>query len=136
MVISRKLTVVCAVKYYSPTTNVCIIRVARDQHPIAWAGVTLMTNVEGRRYIPNVVHLSGMQYILPPYDTAANCTDQQVQSNKLKWLLSHITELWWRVIEQERSDQVSSAHILLQTTIQTNDRILLQRHITTLTMNS
>ncbi|KAI0806024.1 Rpp14/Pop5 family-domain-containing protein [Irpex lacteus] len=53
--ISSSLTI----KYYSPTTNVCIIRVARDQHPIAWAGVTLMTNVEGRRYIPNVVHLSG-----------------------------------------------------------------------------
>jgi hypothetical protein len=48
-----------SVKYYSPTTNVCIIRVARDQHAIAWAGLTLMTNVEGRRYIPNVIHLSG-----------------------------------------------------------------------------
>ncbi|KAI0701210.1 hypothetical protein BC835DRAFT_269174 [Cytidiella melzeri] len=47
------------IKYYSPTTNVCIIRVARDQHCIAWAGVTLMTSVEGRRFIPNVVHLSG-----------------------------------------------------------------------------
>ncbi|KAI0090176.1 hypothetical protein BDY19DRAFT_756895 [Irpex rosettiformis] len=53
--VSSSLTI----KYYSPTTNVCIIRVARDQHPIAWAGVTLMANIEGRRYIPNVVHLSG-----------------------------------------------------------------------------
>ncbi|KAI0346255.1 hypothetical protein BDW22DRAFT_1405164 [Trametopsis cervina] len=47
------------IKYYSPTTNVCIIRVARDHHGIAWAGVTLITSIEGRRFIPNVVHLSG-----------------------------------------------------------------------------
>ncbi|CCL98774.1 uncharacterized protein FIBRA_00779 [Fibroporia radiculosa] len=47
------------VKYYSPRTNVCIIRVARDQHNIAWAGVTLLSSIEGRRYIPNVVHVSG-----------------------------------------------------------------------------
>ncbi|KAJ7137939.1 hypothetical protein C8R44DRAFT_828445 [Mycena epipterygia] len=47
------------VKYYSPTTNICIIRVARDQHKIAWGGLTLLTAIEGTRYIPNVIHLSG-----------------------------------------------------------------------------
>ncbi|KAJ7879002.1 hypothetical protein B0H14DRAFT_3082963 [Mycena olivaceomarginata] len=47
------------VKYYSPTTNICIIRVARDHHKIAWGALTLMTAVEGTRYIPNVIHLSG-----------------------------------------------------------------------------
>ncbi|KAJ7355827.1 hypothetical protein DFH08DRAFT_690926, partial [Mycena albidolilacea] len=46
------------VKYYSPTTNICIIRVARDHHKIAWGALTLMTAVEGTRYIPNVIHLS------------------------------------------------------------------------------
>ncbi|KAF8908907.1 hypothetical protein CPB84DRAFT_1766307 [Gymnopilus junonius] len=47
------------VKYFSPTTNICIIRVARDQHNVAWAALTLLTIVEGVRYIPNVVHVSG-----------------------------------------------------------------------------
>ena len=40
-------------------TNVCIIRVARDQHRIAWAGVTLLSSLEGQKYVPNVVHVSG-----------------------------------------------------------------------------
>ncbi|KAJ6526234.1 hypothetical protein DFH09DRAFT_1187798 [Mycena vulgaris] len=47
------------VKYYSPTTNICIIRVARDHHRIAWGALTLLTAIEGSRYIPNVIHLSG-----------------------------------------------------------------------------
>lgn len=51
------------VKYYSPMTNVCIIRVARDQHNIAWAGLTMVTAIEGVRVIPNVVHLSG-EYVV------------------------------------------------------------------------
>ncbi|KAF7298945.1 Ribonuclease P/MRP protein subunit POP5 [Mycena indigotica] len=48
-----------SVKYYSPMTNICIIRVGREPHKIAWAAVTLLTAIEGRRYIPNVLHLSG-----------------------------------------------------------------------------
>lgn len=48
-----------SVKYYSPTTNICIIRVARDHHRIAWGALTLLTGIEGSRYIPNVIHLSG-----------------------------------------------------------------------------
>ncbi|KIK03771.1 hypothetical protein K443DRAFT_652008 [Laccaria amethystina LaAM-08-1] len=47
------------VKYFSPTTNICIIRVGRDHHQVAWAGLTLLTSITGFRYIPNVVHLSG-----------------------------------------------------------------------------
>jgi ribonuclease P/MRP protein subunit POP5 len=47
------------VKYFSPTTNICIIRVARDQHKIAWGALTLLTSIEGTRYLPNVVHVSG-----------------------------------------------------------------------------
>ncbi|KAI0729261.1 hypothetical protein C8Q72DRAFT_319688 [Fomitopsis betulina] len=47
------------VKYYSPRTNVCIIRVAREPYRIAWAGVTMLTAIDGQRYIPNVVHVSG-----------------------------------------------------------------------------
>ena len=48
-----------SVKYFSPTTNVCIIRVARDQHNIAWGALTLLTSIEGGKYIPNVIHVSG-----------------------------------------------------------------------------
>ncbi|KAL4250957.1 RNase P protein component 2 family protein [Abortiporus biennis] len=47
------------IKYYSPTTNVCIIRVARDPYRIAWAGVTFLTSIDGKGYLPNVVHVSG-----------------------------------------------------------------------------
>ncbi|KDR78603.1 hypothetical protein GALMADRAFT_244051 [Galerina marginata CBS 339.88] len=47
------------VKYFSPTTNICIIRVGRDQHNIAWGALTLLTSIDGVRYIPNVVHVSG-----------------------------------------------------------------------------
>ncbi|KAJ6501888.1 hypothetical protein C8R45DRAFT_1051162 [Mycena sanguinolenta] len=57
------------VKYYSPTTNICIIRVARDHHQIARGALTLLTTIEvviprhhyieGNRYIPNVIYLSG-----------------------------------------------------------------------------
>ncbi|KAF7965842.1 hypothetical protein HWV62_14450 [Athelia sp. TMB] len=47
------------VKYYSPTTHVCIIRVAREQHRIAWGALTLLSSIEGQKYIPNMVHLSG-----------------------------------------------------------------------------
>lgn len=47
------------IKYYSPRTNMCIIRVARDHHRIAWASVTLLSSIEGHKYIPNVVHISG-----------------------------------------------------------------------------
>ncbi|EGN99395.1 hypothetical protein SERLA73DRAFT_182356 [Serpula lacrymans var. lacrymans S7.3] len=47
------------VKYYSPTTNTCIIRVARDHHRIAWAAVTLLSSIGGAKIVPNVVKLSG-----------------------------------------------------------------------------
>ncbi|KIJ62944.1 hypothetical protein HYDPIDRAFT_114072 [Hydnomerulius pinastri MD-312] len=47
------------VKYFSPTTNLCIIRVARDQHTLAWGAVTLMSSINGSRIIPHVVHVSG-----------------------------------------------------------------------------
>jgi ribonuclease P/MRP protein subunit POP5 len=48
-----------AVKYFSPATNICIIRVARDPYRIAWGAVTYLSSIEGQKYIPNVVHVSG-----------------------------------------------------------------------------
>jgi len=47
------------VKYFSPITNLCIIRVARDHHRIAWGAVTLLTVIDDVRVIPHVVHVSG-----------------------------------------------------------------------------
>ncbi|KAF8442099.1 hypothetical protein L210DRAFT_3535766 [Boletus edulis BED1] len=47
------------VKYFSPTTHLCIIRVARDQHHLAWGAVTLLTSINAMRVIPHVVHVSG-----------------------------------------------------------------------------
>ncbi|PAV16495.1 RNase P [Pyrrhoderma noxium] len=46
------------VKYYSPTTNLCIIRVAREHHSIAWAAVTLIRKLQGKAYIPHGVSCS------------------------------------------------------------------------------
>lgn len=40
-------------------TNVAIIRVGRDQHRIAWGGVTLLKEIDGWKVIPYVVHVSG-----------------------------------------------------------------------------
>ncbi|THU84214.1 hypothetical protein K435DRAFT_870508 [Dendrothele bispora CBS 962.96] len=47
------------VKYYSPTTHICIIRVARDHHKIAWGAVTMLRSIEGVGCIPHVIHVSG-----------------------------------------------------------------------------
>ncbi|KIK56141.1 hypothetical protein GYMLUDRAFT_76256 [Collybiopsis luxurians FD-317 M1] len=47
------------VKYYSPVTNICIIRVGRDHHKIARGGVTLLESIEGIKCIPHVIHVSG-----------------------------------------------------------------------------
>lgn len=47
------------VKYFSSATNICIIRVARDPYRIAWGAVTFLSSIDGQRYIPNVVHVSG-----------------------------------------------------------------------------
>ncbi|TDL25765.1 hypothetical protein BD410DRAFT_837228 [Rickenella mellea] len=47
------------VKYFSPTTNLSIIRVAREHHRIAWGAVTLLKALQGKPYIPNVIHVSG-----------------------------------------------------------------------------
>ncbi|THH09027.1 hypothetical protein EW145_g2307 [Phellinidium pouzarii] len=35
------------------------VRVARDHHRIAWGAVTLLKKVQGKTYIPNVIHVSG-----------------------------------------------------------------------------
>ncbi|KAG9051520.1 hypothetical protein FS837_004030 [Tulasnella sp. UAMH 9824] len=45
--------------YYSPTTKICIIRVARDHHRIAWAAITLITELRNQSCIPHVIHVSG-----------------------------------------------------------------------------
>ncbi|KAK0472055.1 hypothetical protein IW261DRAFT_1509852 [Armillaria novae-zelandiae] len=53
--VSHSLTV----KYFSPTTNICIIRVARDHHRVARGGITLLDSIDGIRIIPYVIDMSG-----------------------------------------------------------------------------
>ncbi|KAJ3800943.1 hypothetical protein GGU11DRAFT_814433 [Lentinula aff. detonsa] len=48
-----------SVKYFSPTTNICIIRVGREQHKIVWGALTLLDGLENMRLIPHVIHVSG-----------------------------------------------------------------------------
>ncbi|TFK61455.1 hypothetical protein BDN72DRAFT_778160, partial [Pluteus cervinus] len=38
------------VKYYSPMTNMCIIRIGRDQHQIVLGALTLLTSIDGVRW--------------------------------------------------------------------------------------
>ncbi|TEB31545.1 hypothetical protein FA13DRAFT_332720 [Coprinellus micaceus] len=47
------------IKYFSPQTSVGIIRVSREHHKVAWAALTMLTSIDGVRYLPNLVHLSG-----------------------------------------------------------------------------
>ncbi|KAA1467207.1 hypothetical protein DENSPDRAFT_832205 [Dentipellis sp. KUC8613] len=47
------------VKYFSPTTGLCIIRVARDPYRTAWGALTLLTSIDGWTCVPNVIHVSG-----------------------------------------------------------------------------
>jgi len=47
------------IKYFSPMTRICIIRVARDHHAVAWGAATLMRALAGSPVIPHVIHLSG-----------------------------------------------------------------------------
>ena len=48
-----------SVKYFSPVTNVAIVRVARDRYSIAWGGITLLKEIGTEKIIPHVVHVSG-----------------------------------------------------------------------------
>ena len=62
----RHLLICCvSVKYFSPMTNVAIIRVGRDQHRIAWGGVTLLKEIDAWKIIPYVVHVSGTRLLCP-----------------------------------------------------------------------
>jgi ribonuclease P/MRP protein subunit POP5 len=47
------------VKYYSPTTSLCIIRVAREHVRTAWTGLTFINAIGGQPVIPRVVAVSG-----------------------------------------------------------------------------
>lgn len=58
------------VKYYSPTTSLCIIRVAREHVRTAWTGLTFVNNIGGQPVIPRVVAVSGMLSVV---DTRRSC---------------------------------------------------------------
>jgi len=98
-----------AVKYHSPTTNVCIIRVARDHHRIAWGAVTLLTSIEGHKYIPNVVHVSGERNLVSRCTLVISETRfMQARLNMPSWRLLNTTEKLSLDIGHEQKRQVSS----------------------------
>ena len=47
------------VKYFSQTTSLCIMRVARDHFRIAWGGLSFMNELDGIRVVPRVIGCSG-----------------------------------------------------------------------------
>jgi RNase P/RNase MRP subunit POP5 len=47
------------VKYYSPTTQVCIVKVGREHVRIARGAITLLTNIDGVGVLPVVWYCSG-----------------------------------------------------------------------------
>jgi hypothetical protein len=59
------------VKYFSPMTNLCVIRVARGAAAsTTWAALVLLDKVgggqgQGRRVIPHVIHVSGTSHFAP-----------------------------------------------------------------------
>ncbi|EJU04286.1 hypothetical protein DACRYDRAFT_93646 [Dacryopinax primogenitus] len=92
------------VKYYSPVTNLCIMRVARDHYRMAWAALTLLTSLNGELCIPRVVHCSG--------------TIKQVQIAAIKYdreLIARMKEKGSAQIPPEFSDEKLDA--LLETTV-------------------
>jgi len=52
-----------AVKYFSPTTRLCIIRVARGEAArTTWAALVLLDSIgnnDGDKVVPHVIHVSG-----------------------------------------------------------------------------
>ncbi|KAF8339790.1 uncharacterized protein EI90DRAFT_3037758 [Cantharellus anzutake] len=48
-----------SVRYYSPVTNICIIRAPRERYRLAWGALTLLSALEDVRYIPRVIKVSG-----------------------------------------------------------------------------
>lgn len=66
-----QLLAVPTVKYYSPTTSLCIIRVAREHVRTAWTGLTFVNTIGGQPVVPRVVAVSGK---LPTPRTGSHCS--------------------------------------------------------------
>ncbi|KAH8915781.1 hypothetical protein BT69DRAFT_1243626 [Atractiella rhizophila] len=47
------------VKYYSPVTNLSIIRCSREGHKHIWAALTLLRSIKGQPVIAQVLHVGG-----------------------------------------------------------------------------
>ena len=68
---ATRLTCARTVKYLSPTTHLCILRVARDQYTLARGTVALLTSINGARVLPHIVHVSGA--FLRPFVERCEC---------------------------------------------------------------
>lgn len=56
--ISRFLTLI--VKYFSPHTNIGIVRISREELHIVWGALTFIKELKGRSCMIKVIHTSGM----------------------------------------------------------------------------
>lgn len=53
-------TMATTVKYFNDSTWMCIIRCARSHYKILWAGLTLLTSLNGTPAIVRILHVGGM----------------------------------------------------------------------------
>lgn len=52
-------SLMCSVVYHSPMTTLSILRIARQHYRLIWAGVSLLTSINGQAVVPRVVAVSG-----------------------------------------------------------------------------
>ncbi|GBC04741.1 hypothetical protein RclHR1_05840002 [Rhizophagus clarus] len=48
-----------SVKYFSPFTNIGVLRISRDHYHIVWGAMTFITQIKTRRCLIRVLHLGG-----------------------------------------------------------------------------
>jgi len=48
-----------SVKYFSPFTNIGVLRISRDHYHIVWGATTFITQIKTRRCLIRVLHLGG-----------------------------------------------------------------------------
>ncbi|CAG8598760.1 3096_t:CDS:2 [Diversispora eburnea] len=51
-----------SVKYFSPYTNIGIIRVSREHYNLVWSALTFITQIQSRFCLFRVLHLGAIEY--------------------------------------------------------------------------
>ncbi|CAJ1970577.1 unnamed protein product [Sphenostylis stenocarpa] len=69
------------VKYVNPITNVCIIRVSREEYQKVWSAITMVTNIGNCPVVFNLLDLSGS--IRACKNAALKCEESKFEQYKL-----------------------------------------------------